>query len=241
MSRNDVSRTNQITNTLYIVNDCMAVIVALSLPPESFPLGTMLTADSDLHIEFERIVPVGGEVVPIFWAWDGDLDAFEQRVRDDTNVQQFVAIDQVKDRRLYLLNWDIPSGAFLEGLTITEGIIRSAHGYGNENWEFELLFPSQDQLTKFHNISRENEIQYTLGKMHSLSEAGASELETIVTNKQREAIVLAFQRGYFKTPRQVTLSELAAELDITQQSLSDRIRHGVEAIVEHVLFGTSES
>ncbi|WP_435157924.1 helix-turn-helix domain-containing protein [Haladaptatus sp. DFWS20] len=218
----------------------MAVIVELSLPPESFPLGTMLTAGTDLHIEFERIVPVGADVVPIFWAWDGDLDAFEERVGDDTNVQQLVAIDQVEDRRLYLLNWDIPAGAFLEGLTTTEGIIRNAHGYGDEDWEFELLFPSQDQLTKFHNVSRENEIEYTLGKMHSLSEAGASELANIVTDKQREAIVLAFQRGYFMTPRKVTLSELATELDITQQSLSNRIRNGIEAIVEHMLFGASE-
>ncbi|ODR80047.1 bacterio-opsin activator [Haladaptatus sp. W1] len=218
----------------------MAVIIELSLPSENFPLGTMLTAGTELHIEFERIVPVGGDVVPIFWAWDGDLDAFEQRVREDPNVQQFVEIDQVENRRLYLLNWDIPPGAFLEGLTVAEGIIRNAHGYGDDDWEFELLFPSQDQLTRFHNLSRDNGIEYTLGKMQALSDAGASQLANIVTDKQREALVLAFQRGYFETPRQVTLSELADELDISQQSLSDRIRHGIEAVVEYVLFGASQ-
>jgi predicted DNA binding protein len=218
----------------------MAVTVELSLPPENFPLGTMLTAGTDLHIEFERVVPVGADVVPIFWAWNGDLEAFEQRVRDDINVEQFVAIDQVDDRRLYLLNWDIPAGAFFGALTTTEGIIRNAHGYGDENWEFELLFPSHDHLTRFHNVSRDNEIEYTLGKMQSLRDAGASQLANVVTDKQREAIVLAFQRGYFMTPRQVTLSELATELDITQQSLSNRIRNGIEAIVEHALFSASD-
>ncbi|WP_227380431.1 helix-turn-helix domain-containing protein [Haladaptatus halobius] len=218
----------------------MAVIVELSLPSENFPLGTLLTAGTGLHIEFERIVPVGEDVVPIFWVWNSGLEAFEQRVRDDTNVQQLVAIDQVEDRRLYLLNWDIPDGTFFEGLTTAEGIIRNAHGYGDEDWEFELLFPSHDHLTQFHNVSRNNGIEYTLGKMQSLSDAGATQLANVVTEKQREALVLAFQRGYFMTPRQVTLSELAAELDITQQSLSDRIRHGIEAIVEDALFGTSE-
>lgn len=91
----------------------MAVIIELFLPLKNSPLGTMLTADTDLHIEFERIMPVGADVAPIFWAWDDDLDAFEQRVRDDSNVQQFLAIDEVGDRRLYLLTWDIPAGAFL--------------------------------------------------------------------------------------------------------------------------------
>ncbi len=218
----------------------MAVIVELSLPPESFPLGTMLTVGTDLHIEFERIVPVGADVVPIFWAWNGDLDGFEERVREDPNVRELVEIDQVEDRRLYLLNWDIPPGAFLESLTVAEGIIRNAHGYGDDDWEFELLFPSHNHLTRFHNVCRDNEIEYTLGKMQALSDAGASQLANIVTDKQREALVLAFQRGYFVTPRQVTLSELAAELDISQQSLSDRIRHGIEAIVEYVLFGASK-
>ncbi|WP_175424245.1 helix-turn-helix domain-containing protein, partial [Haladaptatus sp. W1] len=112
--------------------------------------------------------------------------------------------------------------------------------YGDDDWEFELLFPSQDQLTRFHNLSRDNGIEYTLGKMQALSDAGASQLANIVTDKQREALVLAFQRGYFETPRQVTLSELADELDISQQSLSDRIRHGIEAVVEYVLFGASQ-
>ncbi|WP_227355892.1 helix-turn-helix domain-containing protein [Haladaptatus salinisoli] len=218
----------------------MAVTVELSLPPENFPLGMMLTAGTNLHIEFERVVPVGADVVPIFWAWNGDLETFEQRVRNDNNVQQLVAIDQVDDRRLYLLHWDIPAGAFFGALTTAEGIIRSAHGYGNDDWEFELLFPSHDHLTRFHNVSRDNEIEYTLGKMQSLNNAGVSKLATVITEKQREALVLAFQRGYFTTPRQVTLSELATELDITQQSLSNRIRNGIEAIVEYVLFSASD-
>ncbi|WP_231188262.1 helix-turn-helix domain-containing protein [Haladaptatus sp. DYF46] len=218
----------------------MAVIVELSLPPEDFPLGTLLTAGTAIHLEFERVVPVGADVVPIFWAWNGDLDSFEDRVRADPSVQQLVAIDEIDDRRLYLLNWDIPPGAFLESLTVAEGIIRSAHGSGNDDWEFELLFPSHDHLTRFHNVSRDNNIEYILGKMQALQDAGASQLANIVTDKQQEALVLAFQRGYFRTPRQVTLSELATELDISQQSLSDRIRHGVEAIIEFVLFRTSE-
>ena len=217
----------------------MATIIELSLPATNFPLGRLLTAGTETHIEFERIVPVGTNVIPLFWAWNTDLDGFEQRVRAHEQVQELVAIEEVDDRRLYLLNWDIPKDGFFEGFTAAETIIRSAYGYNTHSWEFEILFPTQEDLTTFHNRCRENGIQYTLGQMHTLTEAGDYLLDSVLTEKQRDALVLALQRGYFRTPRQITLSELATELDISQQSLSDLIRRGNEALLEHALLNAA--
>ncbi|WP_266081252.1 helix-turn-helix domain-containing protein [Haladaptatus caseinilyticus] len=217
----------------------MATIIELSLPATNFPLGRLLTAGTETHIEFERIVPVGTNVIPLFWAWNTDLDGFEQRVRAHEQVQELVAIEEVDDRRLYLLNWNIPEDGFFEGFTAAETIIRSAYGYNSHAWEFEILFPTQEDLTTFHNHCRENDIQYTLGQLHTLTEAGDHFLDSVLTEKQRDALVLALQRGYFRTPRQITLSELAAELDISQQSLSDLIRRGNEALLEHALLNAS--
>lgn len=218
----------------------MATLVELSLPASDFALGRLLTAGTKIHIEFERIVPVSTNVVPLFWAWNSDIDAFEERICATDHVQELIEIVQVEDRRLYLLNWEIPEGGFFEGFTETEVIIRSAHGYDDESWEFELLFPSQEELTTFHNYCRDVDIQYTIGEMHVLSEAGSDLLENVLTEKQRDALLLALQRGYFQTPRQVTLSELVDELDISQQSLSDLIRRGNEALLEHALLGGAE-
>ncbi|WP_227378579.1 helix-turn-helix domain-containing protein [Haladaptatus halobius] len=217
----------------------MATLVELSLPASDFALGRLLTAGTETHIEFERIVPVSTNVVPLFWAWNSSVDAFEERIRATDHVQELIEIDHVEDRHLYLLNWESPEGGFFEGFTESEVIIRNAHGYNDESWEFELLFPSQEELTSFHNFCRENDIQYTIGEMHVLSEAGSDLLESVLTEKQRDALLLALHRGYFQTPRQVTLSQLAEEVDISQQSLSDLIRRGNEALLEHALLGSS--
>ncbi|SIR86946.1 Predicted DNA binding protein, contains HTH domain [Haladaptatus litoreus] len=219
----------------------MATIVELSLPATEFPLGRLLTAGTETQIEFERIVPVGTNAIPLFWAWNTDLDDFERRVRAHEQVLELLEVEEVDNRRLYLLNWDVPEGGFFEGFTAAETIIRSAYGYDTEAWEFEILFPDQEELTIFHNHCRENDIQYTLGQMHTLTEAGDHLLEDVLTEKQRDALLLALQRGYFQTPRQVTLSELAEEFDISQQSLSDLIRRGNEALLEHALLNASET
>ncbi|MUV89266.1 hypothetical protein GJ629_04600 [Halapricum sp. CBA1109] len=46
---------------------------------------------------------------------------------------------------------------------------------------------------------------------------------------------LAVRRGYFTIPREVTLSELAAELDLSSQAASERLRRGIRTLVQTVL------
>jgi predicted DNA binding protein len=47
--------------------------------------------------------------------------------------------------------------------------------------------------------------------------------------------VLALRHGYFDTPRETTLEELAVELDISRQALSERIRRGNERLLRQSL------
>ncbi|QPV61534.1 helix-turn-helix domain-containing protein [Halosimplex litoreum] len=57
-----------------------------------------------------------------------------------------------------------------------------------------------------------------------------------LTDAQREAVRTAHRLGYFEIPRTATLDDVAAELDISASSLSERLRraqtHLVEAHVE---------
>jgi predicted DNA binding protein len=56
-----------------------------------------------------------------------------------------------------------------------------------------------------------------------------------LTQPQREALHLAYDRGYFETPRQTTLAELARELDITGQSLGARLNRGINTVLAQTL------
>jgi len=47
--------------------------------------------------------------------------------------------------------------------------------------------------------------------------------------------VLAYERGYFDTPRETSLEEIAEELGITQQSLSSRLRRGHRRLIKATL------
>lgn len=51
--------------------------------------------------------------------------------------------------------------------------------------------------------------------------------ESLLTNRQREVFELALRRGFWKSPREVTLTELSTELDIAKSTLSVLL-HSIE-------------
>jgi predicted DNA binding protein len=59
-----------------------------------------------------------------------------------------------------------------------------------------------------------------------------------LTETQREALVLAHERGYYDSPRETSLEEIADELGITQQSLSSRLRRGYRRLVGETLISS---
>ncbi|MDG5776545.1 helix-turn-helix domain-containing protein, partial [Haloarculaceae archaeon H-GB1-1] len=72
-------------------------------------------------------------------------------------------------------------------------------------------------------------------RTYTLTERTESVKQFGLSNEQREALILALREGYFDTPSQVSLSELAAELGITQQAMSNRIRRGNKQVLKEIL------
>lgn len=66
-------------------------------------------------------------------------------------------------------------------------------------------------------LCRERAIPVTLTALHALTPIETA-TESVLTDAQQEALELACERGYFESPRQVTMEDLGEELDILQTS-----------------------
>jgi hypothetical protein len=55
-----------------------------------------------------------------------------------------------------------------------------------------------------------------------------------LTPKQTEALERAIERGYYRSPPEVSLSELADEFDISESALSQRIARGEEVLMDQL-------
>lgn len=57
----------------------------------------------------------------------------------------------------------------------------------------------------------------------------------VLTEKQREALALALESGYYRRPRDTTLSGLAEQFDITKSAVSQRLRSAETKIVTNAM------
>lgn len=107
--------------------------------------------------------------------------------------------------------------------------------------EFRVRFTDHDALAEFQNILIENDVTIHIERIYTFTDETDRRRQFGLSSEQREALVLALQRGYFASPSEVSLDELADELDITKQAVSDRIRRGNEKILETTLLSRAVS
>ncbi|MFB6200535.1 MAG: helix-turn-helix domain-containing protein [Halorhabdus sp.] len=62
--------------------------------------------------------------------------------------------------------------------------------------------------------------------------------ETLLTDRQRQCLTVAFREGYFEVPRGCTLEDVADAIGIDKSTASETIRRGSARVLEWFLIGT---
>lgn len=212
----------------------MAVIVEFTVDGEAFALGQALRG---MDVELERIVPTSNTVIPFFWASGGDPETLERHVRESAYIEDLEPLETVEDRTLYRVAWTGEFEDLVDCIVRNEGTILESHTVDG-TWVFRLRFPDSALLAQFYDFCTDHDIRFTIERVYTLTDRSPNEQTFELTSEQREALVLAYERGYFETPRATSLDELAAELGISSQALSDRIRRGNEKILGEALFAS---
>ncbi|NKE35628.1 bacterio-opsin activator [Natronococcus sp. JC468] len=215
----------------------MSVIVEFSVETEEFVFGSALETVEHMAIELEAIVPVGGQVVPYFWATGTGFEAFERHVAADPGIESITQIDRIDGTALYRAVWTRDVDGLLGGLAETEAVVLEAMTTDG-GWQFRVRFPGNDLLGRFSEYCTEHGISIHVGRVHPLAEASRAGRLFELTPGQREAIVLAVRRGYFEVPRRTDLSAIASELGISQQAASERVRRGADTVLRTALLAS---
>jgi len=215
----------------------MSVILEFTIEQEEFTLGEVLSGPPHTHIELERIVPTGTSVMPFLWVTGDDFESFEQKVTAHRFVDDLFALDKIADSTLYRVKWRGGHNDLIQGITEVNGTILEGHADGQ--WHFRLRFFDHDALSRFHNFCTDEEIRIHIIRTYTETERTESVKQFGLSQEQREALILGLRRGYFETPSQVSLNELADELDISQQAMSNRIRRGTKQVLSEALLSTA--
>lgn len=209
----------------------MPVVAVVDIPSRAFVLGEVLQEVGEYHTELTQFVPTSDKLVPFLWIEHEDDERLESILRNHPLIEEVIRYDERAGRTLYELEWADTGDAFLSAFMERDILVADATGTP-ERWEFELLASTHGELAVFQTVCTENEIPI---EVRRVANPESDDGRAYVTGKQYEMLRLAYDRGYFEVPREVTVTELAEERGVSPQAASKLLRRGLDAVVGHVV------
>jgi predicted DNA binding protein len=211
----------------------MATIVKGSLSADNFALRESLSSLPDVEFEVEQIVESGEEaVMPLLWVRGAETDAIEEAFANDPSVSDPSLLIEVDEQQLYRMEWVKQVGVVLQMLTNAEATVTDAYGAG-ETWYLRVLYPTRDSLSTTVEFCESNGVSFDVERIRELEGEPAGRFG--LSEGQYDALTAAATRGYYDVPRDADLQDVAEDLGVSHQALSERIRRGTLALIEDTL------
>lgn len=189
----------------------------------------------DMEIQGEDIIlEPGGPLKFVFVAYGQDLEKFESALDEDPTVDEFVRLSRLEDRAFYIVVYtdaDESKGTYI--VATENDIVYLESRVNNGEFHNRAYAPDRAAFKAIFDHCRTNGIPFRVEKLYT--EETGLEQEHGLTETQREALVAAYENGYFESPRQITLESLADELDVSRQAVSNRLRKGHQRLIESML------
>lgn len=215
----------------------MPIITEFRHPSTEFVLGRALQEAPDVTVEVERIVAdTTNRVTPFFWASGGEIDVFDRALETDPSVNDVRRLDDGEEGSFYRAEWEEEAEPLVYAIRDVGATILDAVGDEAE-WHVRILFPDSDALSEFHDLSAAYDLDFELVRLYEATTTSDPAIQRL-TDEQLEALEFALERGYFAVPREATMDDLAAELGISTNAVSKRLRRAHETVVRETLEGT---
>ena len=217
-----------------MTTDRMPTIVSGTVRAADLALHHTLEALPELFFEVERIVTTGEDaLMPLLWVRGSTRDEIEAALEEDPTVKEVELLGDFDDEWLFQMKWVSHVDLILEMLTNAEATVLDAVGH-DEKWKLRVLYPRRSLFSETHAFCEEHGITFDVRAIRELDQEPAGRFG--LTGAQYEMLAEAAKKGYFEVPREVSLEDLADDLDISHQAASERLRRAMDALVEDALF-----
>ena len=211
----------------------MTTVVVLTIPAQKMALSEALDRLGDCYLRVEETAFTDADNYLHAWISYDDSAALEDALAADQSVESYSLVTDGDDERLYRL--EIQDRMLLPRQVIhnLEGEIMGAYACEGE-WTLEVRFPDREDVSKTSDLFDRFGIDVTYESITDL-DLDSESLPASLTDRQREVLAMAIDEGYYDIPRQATLEELAQELDVSHQALSECLRRAQRQLAKNQL------
>jgi predicted DNA binding protein len=162
----------------------------------------------------------------------GDFPAFEAALERDHTVEASLLVAEAATTRIYRLR-HAPDTKLISPITTEMGGLMLEAEATDTGWSVRMQLPDRETLGDIWEYCDGEGIDFDIGHIYSLDDVSVDGVG--LTDAQREALLTAYEEGYFEEPRGTSLEELAAVLDISPTAVGGRIRRGTSRLIERTL------
>ncbi len=167
-----------------------------------------------------------------------DFGRFEDGLRDDHTVGGFERVIETRDgEAIYSFEYTDEAKVLSPVISAANGVILDMKNQGIA-WILTVWMPERTGLAPLWDYAQRNDIDIELLRVNEYASIGNT--DGGLTDSQREALLVAFERGHFEEPRDATLAEVAADLDISQPAASGLLRRGIKRLISSSLLDEDE-
>lgn len=207
----------------------MSLVAEFAVPTDGFALGHALDESGGTSVEVERLATHSRVwVMPFVWASGDDLDAFETALDDDPTVADAQTLDRLGSTGLYKIEWTEEVEDLVDSMVDQHAIVQQA--VADDEWFLKLRFTADEHVSAFRDHFGPD---FELLRKYRTTKPKHGEYG--LTTEQQETLVVAAQLGYFSVPRNATVEDVADRLDISANSVSQRLRRAHDALVRNTL------
>ena len=211
----------------------MSTIANIELPAEEFALYDSLVAVPDLELDVERVVAHDDErVMPFIWVSSDHMDDVDRAFENDPSIENVELLSDLGEERLYRMNWTTEIEVVVQILVEADATVLDAFGTDGR-WEFRILFPERESLSATHDFCEDEGLTIDIRNIYEMDADRHGRFG--LSEAQHETLVAAFEHGHYEVPRDITLDDLADELDVSHQALSERFRRAYNTLIENTL------
>ena len=207
----------------------MSTIAEFRLPAAETTLGTALERAPEATFELESSV---SKTRPSLWVSGVDRGTVEGAFETDPSVAGYELLVETESRLLYDVQFVDGTVRISDELLANGGSLLEMWGTDGW-WQVRVRFRDRDALVDAYDRLEDAGISADLRRVSDVS--GVSGSDTQLTPEQQEALEAALEHGYFEIPRGISMEELADELGISHQALSERFRRAYETLVDDEL------
>lgn len=120
----------------------------------------------------------------------------------------------------------------MQRLTNNGQTILSAVGQ-NGSWTLHVVLPNHDILSKAYDSYVDAGLSVTVNAIYTLD--GDTPERNKITDKQQVALSAAAEHGYYDIPRRISAEELADEIGISHQAVSERLRRAHRDVIQSLV------